>query len=284
MAASTAIPTPSSVWTRLPPLAPSEDFPGSNVRNFTGAPAHLLSLGGRGGHRADDPKWHNSCRPAPGFPSSRHVIGCRRGARRRADVSMRVQGLQRRHCSGCLPCRWRPGPRRDQYPVVARDDGRAWPPARSSRRRLQQRAIGLPDHSDLQRQLHRNRHGRDFRRPHAIPSGNRPGQRDRDRDHDGRARRRLSGLRADARRRRGFQPVGLSARSDRLLRRRCRQHAVVSVQFIDADPLLQQGSIPQSRPRCEHAAENLARGRGHGPQAATRRRCPAASPPIGRPG
>ena len=54
---------------------------------------------------------------------------------------------------------------------------------------------------------------------------------------------------------------GLSAGRDRLLFRYRRQHAVVPVQCLDTDPLLQQGPVPRRRPRPGGRAEDLARGR-----------------------
>ena len=56
-------------------------------------------------------------------------------------------------------------------------------------------------------------------------------------------------LSADARAGRGVRPGGLSAGGLGLLHRRERQHAVVSVQRLDADPLLQQGPVPPRRAR-----------------------------------
>ena len=136
----------------------------------------------------------------------------------------------------------------------------------------------------LQGQLHRDGDGGDLRVPFAQPARHRPGQRDRHRHHDGGEGRDLSGVRIDAR------PVGavfagrLSAGRDRLLRRRRRQHAVVPVQRLDADPLLQQGPVPRRRARSGGRAEDLARGRRCGQAAARGGRRPAASPRPGRPG
>ena len=70
----------------------------------------------------------------------------------------------------------------------------------------------------------------------------------------------------------GVQPEGLSAGGHRLLHRRLRQHAVVSVQRLDPDPLLQQGLVPLRRARPGPAAQNLAGGGAGRPQAALRRR------------
>ena len=73
-----------------------------------------------------------------------------------------------------------------------------------------------------------------------------------------------------------FSPARLSAGRHRLLLRRRRQHAVVPVQRLDADPLLQQGSVPRRRPRSRSGAEDLARGR-RGGEAAARGRAPSAA-------
>ena len=81
-------------------------------------------------------------------------------------------------------------------------------------------------------------------------------------------RRDLSGVRIDARSVGAVFAGRLSACRDRLLRRRRRQHAVVPVQCLDADPLLQQGPVPRRRPRSRGRAEDLARGRRCGEAAA----------------
>ena len=94
----------------------------------------------------------------------------------------------------------------------------------------------------------------------------------------------LSGVRIDARPEGGVFAERLSAGRDRLLFRRRRQHAVVPVQRLDADPLLQQGHVPRRRPRSGSAR------RKPGPRSAlprsgcARRARPAASPRPGRPG
>ena len=75
----------------------------------------------------------------------------------------------------------------------------------------------------------------------------------------------------------------LPACGRRLLHRSRRQHAVVPVQLVDADPLLQQADVSLRRPRSGSAAENLARDRRRGatPARVGRR---AASPRRGHPG
>ena len=156
------------------------------------------------------------------------------------------------------------GARGHRDPLVACDVGRTRQAAGKARRRFQRRATRLPDRADLQGQLYRDGDGCDFCVSFAQPAGHRPGQRDRDRDHDGGQGCDLSGVRTDAR------PVGavlagrVSAGRHRLLFRSCRQHAVVSVQCLDADPLLQQGSVPRRRPRSRGGAEDLAGGRCRG--------------------
>ena len=97
-------------------------------------------------------------------------------------------------------------------------------------------------------------------------------------------RRDLSGARADARRGGAVPAVRLSSRRHRLLHRSRRQHAVVSVQRVDADPLLQQGAVPQSRARSGSRAEDLARGRRGGAAAARGGRCLRPHHVTGRPG
>ena len=159
-------------------------------------------------------------------------------------------------------------PRRHRNHVVARDVGRTRQAARKARGRFQRLAVRLPDRADLQGQLHRDGDGGDLRVPLAQPAGHRPGQRDRDRDHDGGQGRDLSGVRTDARPGGAVLALRLSARRHRLLRRRRRQHAVVSVQRLDADPVLQQGSVSRRRPRSRGGAEDLARGRRGGEAAA----------------
>ena len=70
----------------------------------------------------------------------------------------------------------------------------------------------------------------------------------------------LSGVRIDARSGGAVLAGRLSAGRHRLLLRHRRQHAVVPVQRLDADPLLQQGPVPRRRPRSRSGAEDLARG------------------------
>ena len=142
--------------------------------------------------------------------------------------------------------------------VVARDVGRTRPAAREAGVGLQRIAIRIPDRAELQGKLHRDRDRGDLCVSLAQPARHRSGQRDRDRDHDGRERRDLSGVRTDEERVRGVFAGGLSSGGRRLLRRRGRQHAVVPVQRLDADPLLQQGPVPCRRPRSRSAAEDLA--------------------------
>ena len=91
-------------------------------------------------------------------------------------------------------------------------------------------------------------------------------------------------LSADARAGRGVRSGRLSAGRVGLLHRRERQHAVVPVQRLDADPLLQQGPVPRGRARSRNAAAHLAGGRGGGARSCSPRACRAASPPRGRPG
>ena len=69
-----------------------------------------------------------------------------------------------------------------------------------------------------------------------------------------------------------FSPGRLSSGRHRLLCRHRRQHAVVSVQRLDADPVLQQGHVPRRRARSRSRAEDLAGGRRGGEAAARRRR------------
>ena len=83
--------------------------------------------------------------------------------------------------------------------------------------------------------------------------------------------RRLSGVRVDAGPGRAVRSGRLSAGRDRLLHRRRRQHAVVSVQRLDADPLLQQDPVQERGSRCRRRAEDLAGGGGGRAQAARRR-------------
>ena len=149
--------------------------------------------------------------------------------------------------------------------VVARDVGRTRQAARKARDRFQCVAVRLPDRADLQGQLHRDGDGGDLRIPFAKPARHRSGQRDRDRNHDGGKGRDLSGLRIDARSVGAVLAGGLSAGRDRLLFRCRRQHAVVPVQRLDADPLLQQGSVPRRGPRSGGAR------RRPGPRSAPRR-------------
>ena len=165
-----------------------------------------------------------------------------------------------------------PGMGGHRHHVVARDVGRTRPAAREAGVGFQRVAVRIPDRADLQGQLHRDRHGGDLRVSLAQPARHRPGQRDRDRDHDGGEGRDLSGVRADARRGRGVLAGRLSAGGHRLLCRHRRQHAVVPVQRLDADPLLQQGPVPRRRPRSRSAAEDLAGGRRRRQAAARVRR------------
>ena len=144
--------------------------------------------------------------------------------------------------------------------------------------------VRIPDRAELQGQLHRDRDGGDLRVSLAQPARHRPGQRNRDRDHDGGQGRDLSGVRTDAGREGSVFAGGLSSGRHRLLHRRRRQHAVVSVQQLDADPVLQQGPVPRRRPRSRSRAENLARARRRGEASCARPARCAASPPRGRPG
>ena len=132
------------------------------------------------------------------------------------------------------------GPGGHRYHMVARDVGRTRPPAGQARRGFQCLAIRIPDRAELQGQLHRNRDRGDLCVSFAEPARDCSGQRNRDRDHDGRKGRDLSRVRTDAGRTGGFFTGRVSSGRYRLLRRCRRQHAVVSVQCFDADPLLQQ--------------------------------------------
>ena len=130
----------------------------------------------------------------------------------------------------------------------------------------------LQDRPGLQGPVHRDDDGGAVRDPHRPAARDRAGQRGRDRHHDGGEGRDLSGPPADERAGRGFRSGRLSAGGVGLLHRRRRQHAVVSVQRLDADPLLQQGPVPRRRARSRSAAANLAGGRGRGAEAARGRR------------
>ena len=127
--------------------------------------------------------------------------------------------------------------------------------------------------SPVQGELHRDRDRGDLCVPLAQPAGDRSGQRNRHRDHDGGAQGRdLSGVRTDARSVGAVYAGRLSAGHGRLLQRRCRQHVVLPVQCLDADPVLQQKSFPHRRSRSRRRAEDLARARRRGETAARGRR------------
>ncbi|GCC48045.1 hypothetical protein chiPu_0032476, partial [Chiloscyllium punctatum] len=126
--------------------------------------------------------------------------------RREARLEARLEALASR-CRDPAACGT--GASGDRDHVVARDVGRTRQAAREARCRLQRLAIRLPDRAGLQGQLHRDRHCGHLRLPLAQPAGDRSGQRDRHRNHDGGARRDLSGVRADARSVGGVRTTGL---------------------------------------------------------------------------
>ena len=171
-----------------------------------------------------------------------------------------------------------------RHHVVARDVGRTRAATGTARGGFQRIAVRIPHRSELQGELHRKHHRCDLCVSVAQPARHRPGQRNRDRDHDGRARRDLSGVRVDARPVGSVLPCCLSSGRYRLLYRCRRQHVVVPVQRLDADPLLQQGPVPFRRPRSPRPR------RRPGPNWVRRREScarpvpSAGSPPPGRHG
>ena len=74
----------------------------------------------------------------------------------------------------------------------------------------------------------------------------------------------LSRHRADEGQRARLRSQELSARRHGLLHRHSRQHAVVPVQLVDADPLLEQDRLQGRRPRSRQGAQDLEGHRGDG--------------------
>ena len=160
-----------------------------------------------------------------------------------------------------------------RYHVVACYVGRTRAAVGEASRGFQRITIRIPDRTKLQGELYRSGDSGDLCVSLAHPTGHRSGQRNCDRDHDGREGRDLSRVRIDAGRVRGILTGRVSAGRYRLLYRRRRQHAVIPVQCLYADPLLQQGHVPCCRPGPRNRAKDLVRSRRYGETAARGRKC-----------
>ncbi len=160
----------------------------------------------------------------------------------------------------------------DRAAMVACHGRRARAETREDRHRFQQFAEGLQGRSGLQGHLSRGDDRRDRSVPRQAAATHHSGVRGRHRDDDGGQGRGLSGLRADEGRRGAVRSEGLPTGGGRLLHRHPGQHVVLPVQFLDPGTLLQQGPVQEGRARSEFAAENLARGRRGGREAAGGRR------------
>ena len=182
-----------------------------------------------------------------------------------------------RRCSRSAPWR-RVGA--EGNPILARHGRAAWRRNQCARRRIQQEPDRVQSRVGLQGLVHRDADccDRGFSRQAEPP--HRPGVRGRHRHDDGGQGRGLSRVSVDGRQRRGVRPQGLYRPRLRLLLHDRRQAAVDAVQLLDPRVLLEQGTLPEGRPRSQQAADDLAGGGRDGQETRRLRRALRHHDPV----
>ena len=144
---------------------------------------------------------------------------------------------------------------------------------------IQREPERLQGRAGLQGHLSGDAERRHRRLPRQAAAAHPAGLRRRHRRDDGRRRRDQAGRRDPVDGRHDLRQEPVSARHRRLLFEAGRHHAVLPVQQLLADPLLQQGHLPEGRPRRRQSAEDLAGSLG----SRARRSRPAVRRPAATP-
>jgi hypothetical protein len=150
--------------------------------------------------------------------------------------------------------------RRHRAAMVACHDGRQQRGRRPARQGIQREPERIQSRAGLQGDLSRDAERRHRGLPLQAAAGDHPGVRRRQRRHDGRRRRHRPGRRSAAEGRLHLRQVAISRRHRRLLFAAGRHHAVLPLQLVLTDPLLQQGRLHEGGPRCREPAQDLAGG------------------------
>ena len=132
---------------------------------------------------------------------------------------------------------------------MARHDRRQQRGRRDAVQGIQREPERLQGRPGLQGHLSGDAERRHRRLPRQAAAAHHPGLRRRHRRDDGRRRRDQAGRRDAVDGRHGLRQEPVSARHRRLLFEAGRHHAVLPLQLVLADPLLQQGHLPEGRPR-----------------------------------